>query len=70
MDASGYIPMSPESIAENRTRQQLNRSYDSVNHSRESSIHEDLTEGYVPMAPLSVDTGYLSMDQSSRKQGD
>ncbi|XP_065216187.1 uncharacterized protein chico isoform X7 [Planococcus citri] len=70
LDAAGYLPMSPESVAENRTRQQLNRSYDSVNHSRESSIHEDLTEGYVPMAPLSVDTGYLSMDQSSRKPGD
>lgn len=40
-----------------------------MNHSRESSIHEDLAEGYVPMAPLSVDAGYISMDQSGRKQG-
>ena len=47
-----------------------NRSYDSMSHSRESSIHEDLGEGYVPMAPLSVDAGYMSMDQSVNKQGD
>lgn len=58
-----------ESVAENRNRPRLNRSYDSVSHSRESSIHEDVGEGYVSMAPLSVDAGYISMDHSGRKQG-
>lgn len=58
-----------ESVTENRNRLQLNKSFDSINHSRESSIHEDLGEGYVPMAPLSVDAGYISMDQSGRRQG-
>lgn len=64
-----FFPPISESVAENRNRPQLNRSYDSVSHSRESSIHEDVGEGYVPMAPLSVDAGYISMDHSGRKQG-
>ncbi|XP_069700000.1 insulin receptor substrate 1 isoform X10 [Periplaneta americana] len=54
----GYITMSPGTVVpETGSRR---RATSSSNHSRASSLAEETSNGYVPMAP--VDDGYVDMD--------
>ncbi|XP_054266628.1 insulin receptor substrate 1-B isoform X2 [Macrosteles quadrilineatus] len=56
-----YMPMSPGD-----SRVVYNRA-GSTNHSRGSSLAE---EGYVPMAPVTQEDGYVDMDHKHNKRGD
>nr|CAD7431788.1 unnamed protein product [Timema monikensis] len=61
----GYMAMSPGGALNDISvrNSPFNHAANSANHSRGSSLAEETSDGYVPMAPNLSDDGYVGMDQ-------